>query len=124
LKDLIAKQFNYGRFAIIKKLPMHFFIRYNKLEFTQTMPTLEELKNEIDEIKKRNTRVEIDKAWETSLTRKLLILVLTYFVVVIFFIVTKLANPFVNSLVPTLGFFISTLTVPWIKAIWMKKNKK
>jgi len=88
------------------------------------MPTLEELKNEIDEIKKRNTRVELDKAWETSLTRKLLILVLTYFVVVIFFLVTKLANPFVNSLVPTLGFFISTLTVPWVKAIWTKKNKK
>jgi len=87
------------------------------------MITIEELKNEIEKIKVRNARVEMDKAWETSLTRKLLILILTYFVVVIFFFVNKLANPFVNSLVPTLGFFLSTLTIPWIKAIWIKRNK-
>lgn len=88
------------------------------------MTTTEELKNEINKIKERNIRVEQDKAWETSLTRKLLILVLTYFVVVIFFLVTKLSNPFVNALVPTLGFFLSTLTVPWVKAIWIKRNKR
>ena len=87
------------------------------------MITNEELKNEIDKIKERNARVELDKAWETSLTRKLLVLVLTYFVVVIFFFVTKLPNPFVNALVPTLGFFLSTLTVPWVKAIWIKRKK-
>jgi len=87
------------------------------------MTTIEELKNEIDKIKERNARVERDKAWETSLTRKLLILVLTYFVVIIFFFVTKLPNPFVNALVPTLGFFLSTLTVPWIKAFWIKRKK-
>ena len=89
----------------------------------KNMITIEELKNEIEKIKVRNARVEMDKAWETSLTRKLLILILTYFVVVIFFFVNKLANPFVNSLVPTLGFFLSTLTIPWIKAIWIKRNK-
>jgi preprotein translocase subunit SecF len=87
------------------------------------MTTIEELKNEINKLKERNTRVELDKAWETSLTRKLLILVLTYFVVVIFFFVTKLSNPFINALVPTLGFFLSTLTVPWIKAIWIERKK-
>lgn len=88
------------------------------------MTTIEELKNEIDKIKARNARVEKDKAWETSLTRKLLILVLTYSVVVIFFFVTKLPNPFMNAVVPTLGFFLSTLTVPWVKAIWIKRNKQ
>lgn len=89
------------------------------------MPTTENLKIEIDKIKERNARVEADKAWETSWTRKLLILVLTYFVVVIFFLITDLAKPFINSLVPTLGFFLSTLTVPWVKTTWLKrKNKK
>jgi hypothetical protein len=87
------------------------------------MTTIEELKNEINKLKERNTRVELDKAWETSLARKLLILVLTYFVVFIFFFVTKLPNPFINALVPTLGFFLSTQTVPWIKAIWIKRKK-
>lgn len=87
------------------------------------MTTTEELKNEVEQIKIRNVRVELDKAWGTSLTRKFLILILTYFVVVIFFFVTKLSNPFVNALVPTLGFFLSTLTVPWVKVIWMKWKK-
>jgi len=87
------------------------------------MPTIEELNNEINKIKGRNSRVELDKAWETSLTRKLLILVLTYFVVVIFFFIAKLPNPFISALVPTIGFFLSTLTVPWVKSIWIKWKK-
>lgn len=87
------------------------------------MATLEELQNEIEVIKKRNTRVELDKAWETSTTRKVLILFLTYFVVVIFFTVTKVANPYSSAVVPTLGFFLSTLTIPWVKAFWVRKNK-
>lgn len=90
--------------------------RHQKIELQKFIfMTIEELKNEIDEIKERNKRVDLDKAWETSWTRRLLILVLTYFVVVIFFFVAKLPDPFVSSLVPTLGFFLSTLTIPWVK---------
>jgi len=44
------------------------------------MPKAGSLKIEIEKIKGRNRRVEADKAWETSLTRKILIAVLTYFV--------------------------------------------
>ena len=56
------------------------------------MPTLEFLQSQIDEIKKRNARVGADKAWETSLTRKFTILVLTY-------IFARLPEPFVNAFV-------------------------
>ena len=31
---------------------------------------MEELKKELEEIKQRNKRVELDKKWETSYTRK------------------------------------------------------
>lgn len=88
------------------------------------MTTLEELESEVDKIKTRNERVEMDKAWETSGTRKLVILVLTYVVVVIFFFATNLPKPFTNSLVPTLGFFLSTLTVPWVRTSWLKRKNK
>ena len=37
-----------------------------------------ELKKEIEEIKIRNKRVEKDKEWETSYTRKICIAILTY----------------------------------------------
>ncbi|MEK7545109.1 MAG: hypothetical protein AAB551_03180 [Patescibacteria group bacterium] len=89
------------------------------------MTTIEELKKEIDEIKTRNNRVEADKAWETSWARKFLILVLTYVVIAIFFFVSKLESPFTNAIVPTLGFFLSTLTIPFFKDWWLKitKNK-
>lgn len=75
-------------------------------------------------IKTRNRRVESDKAWETSLSRKILILTLTYFVISIFFFTANIQNPFINAIVPTIGFFLSTLTVPIAKNIWLKKQGK
>jgi len=88
------------------------------------MTSIEELKSEIDKINARNQRVEADKAWETSWSRKLLILVLTYLVIVIFFFISNLGNPFINAIVPTLGFFLSTLTVPSFKNWWLRNYKK
>jgi len=88
------------------------------------MPTIEELQLEINEIKNRNQRVEIDKAWETSWTRKIIILLLTYIVVVIFFFSAGLQKPFVNAIVPTIGFVLSTLTVPFFKKWWLSKFYK
>ena len=42
------------------------------------------LENEIVKIKERNKKVELDKAWETSCTRKICICLLTYIVVFIY----------------------------------------
>lgn len=88
------------------------------------MTSLEGLKKEIEEIKVRNNRVETDKAWETSYTRKLLILILTYVVIVIFFFTAKLSDPFANAVVPSIAFVLSTLTVPFVKKWWFHKIYK
>ncbi len=88
------------------------------------MTSLEKIKNEITKIQQRNERVELDKAWETSVTRKILVAVLTYFVVVLFFYGAGLPKPFLNSLVPTTGFILSTLSLPFFKRIWEKYKKK
>jgi preprotein translocase subunit SecF len=82
-----------------------------------------DLKKEISLIKERNKRVELDKAWETSLTRKIIIAILTYFVIVLFFIFAKLSKPFLSSIVPTVGFLLSTLTLSFLKKIWMNRIK-
>ena len=84
------------------------------------MATIEELKNEIEEIKKRNQRVELDKAWETSVARRLLILCLTYIVMVVFFCVASLPKPFVNAVVPAVAFVLSTMSVSIFKNLWLK----
>lgn len=86
------------------------------------MDNLQQLKNEIKEIRERNARVEADKAWETSLFRKVLIAVLTYIVIVLFFIAAELPKPFINPIVPTLGFLLSTLSISYFKSLWIKNK--
>jgi len=88
------------------------------------MATIKDLEREIDIIKRRNKRVEADKAWETSWTRKILIIVLTYVLVVVFFYFAGLPNPLTNSIVPTAAFLLSTLTLPLFKTIWIKSIYK
>lgn len=81
------------------------------------------LEKEITDLKARNRRVDADKAWETSWTRRLLIVALTYGVVVLFFFAAKIPDPFVNAIVPVIGFTLSTLTVPLAKKWWIKRYK-
>ena len=83
-----------------------------------------ELKNEIDKIKERNKRVELDKAWETSWTRKICICILTYIVVVIYSHLTnKISNIWLSSLVPVIGFSLSTVSLKIIRKVWENKRK-
>jgi len=77
------------------------------------------LEHEIIKIKERNQKVEIDKAWETSFSRKAIIAILTYFVIVLFFYFAELQKPFVNAIVPTIWFLLSTLSVWFFKNIWI-----
>ena len=82
------------------------------------------LEKEIQEVQQRNKRVEADKAWETSWTRRILVMFLTYIVIVLFFFAANLPRPFINSIVPTAAFILSTLTLPIFKKLWLRINKK
>lgn len=86
---------------------------------------MENLEKEIAEIKERNKRVELDKKWETSWTRKICIMFLTYLVVVLYsFIIQKFNNVWLSSLVPVFGFILSTLSIKFIRKIWEKSTNK
>ncbi len=85
------------------------------------MSEIENLKKEIEAIKARNARVEKNKAWETSATRKVAIAAATYTVVLIFFLIIKVDRPFLSAIVPTLGFLLSTLSIDILKNWWVKK---
>lgn len=84
------------------------------------MDDYKKLEQEISKIKERNSRVEGDKAWEISLFRKVLVAILTYIVIVLFFYFADLSKPFINAIVPTIGFVLSTLSVPVFKNLWIK----
>ena len=82
------------------------------------------VEKEIEKINERNKRVELDKKWETSWTRRICIMILTYIVVVAYsYLVKSVNNIFLSSLVPVIGFTLSTLSLKLIRNIWQEKNK-
>jgi hypothetical protein len=84
------------------------------------MTKLEELELEIQEIKGRNKRVESDKAWETSGTRRVLLAIFTYLAISLYMYTISLPSPWVNAIVPSIGFLLSTLTLPTFKRLWQR----
>ena len=83
-----------------------------------------ELENEILKIKERNKKVELDKKWETSWTRRICICILTYIIVVIYSnLINKISNIWLSSLVPVIGFTLSTVSLRLIRSFW-ERNKK
>ena len=82
-----------------------------------------DIEREIILLKARNKKVETDKAWEVSATRKLLIIVFTYFTIGLFMVFIKVNNPWTNAIVPSLGFLLSTLSMPFFKKYWIKNYK-
>lgn len=87
------------------------------------MNELEQIKSDLAEIKKRNVKVEIDKAWETSYTRRVLLVIFTYLSIGIYMAVIKVDRPWLNAIVPAIGFTLSTLSLPYFKSIWIRIKK-
>ncbi len=75
-------------------------------------------------IEERNIRVDLDKAWETSHTKRILIAIFTYIAIALYLKFIVGINPWINAIVPTTGFLLSTLTLPFFKSIWQKYHKK
>lgn len=84
----------------------------------------DDITDRLAQIEKRNKRVEADKAWESSWTRKLTVAALTYIVIWIYLKFIVGIDPWINAIVPTIGFLLSTLTLGWIKLYWLQKYDK
>jgi hypothetical protein len=84
------------------------------------MSTIQDLELRIKKIEERNRRVETDKAWETSKTRRLLLIICTYLAIALYLKFILKIEPWLNAIVPTLGFLLSTLTFPFFKKLWNK----
>lgn len=81
---------------------------------------MNEIKQELAAIQERNARVEMDKAWETSWTRRIFIIAITYIFAVIYMKVAGLQNAYLGAAVPATGFLLSTLSIPFVRSIWQK----
>lgn len=87
-----------------------------------TASRIEKLEREIEKIRERNKKVELNKAWETSTARHVIIAVLTYAATYIVFLLINIQNPHFNAIIPTVAFFLSMQSLPMIKKWWIKKH--
>lgn len=69
----------------------------------------------------RNKRVEADKAWEISFTRRAIISVATYLVVGFYLSLLKVDYAWLHALVPPMAYMLSTLSLGIVKKIWINK---
>ncbi len=74
---------------------------------------------DLDALKKRNARVEGDKAWETSWARRLSIAALTYVTLVVYLPMLGLERSYLHATVPVIGYLLSTLTLRFLKTKWL-----
>src|SRR3989344_4350127 len=86
-----------------------------------TVITMETSDNQIKQILERNKRVEADKAWETSVFRRMTIGVLTYLTASIFLWMLDAPNPLLNALIPSIAYLLSTVTLPPLKRWWIDR---
>ncbi len=84
------------------------------------MTNLQELEKKIREIEERNRKATIDKVWETSYTRRILLAAFTYLSIGFYLQVINVSQPWLNAIVPTVAFTLSTLTLPLLKNWWLK----
>ncbi len=87
------------------------------------MIDIKKLQERIEKIEKRNKIVEIDKAWETSYTRKIILIIFTYLSIGFYMKAINILNPWLNAIIPSLGFLLSTLTLPFLKKTWSNRLK-
>jgi hypothetical protein len=82
-----------------------------------------DLLERIEKLEARNKRVEGDKAWEISWTRRLAIMLLTYLTVAFYLHFVVHIKPWINALVPVIGYTLSTLTIQQLKQRWLAQRK-
>ena len=79
---------------------------------------------DLRKIIERNKRVEGDKAWETSWSRRLFIALVTYALAAFYMDNVGLGNPLLGAFVPSGGYLLSTMSLPFVKNFWLKNIYK
>lgn len=80
------------------------------------------LEKRVAAIETRNKKVEADKAWEISWTRRIFIMTLIYATTGVYLHFVVHISPWVNGLVPVIGYFFSTVTIQKLKEWWIKEK--
>ncbi|MBI2660058.1 hypothetical protein HYX07_02760 [Candidatus Woesearchaeota archaeon] len=82
------------------------------------------IEQRLRKIEERNKKVEADKAWEVSYTRRFLLLLFTYLTIGFYLQAINIQQPWLNAIVPAIAFMLSTLTLPFFRDVWISYVKK
>lgn len=69
-----------------------------------------------------NREKEVDKAFEGSYTRMVFIMALTYATLFLYLMAIGVSSPALNAVVPSIGFNLSTWSLPTIKKLWIRST--
>ena len=83
---------------------------------------MDDSSNAIAKLRERNLRVEADKAWETSWTRRLFLAALTYVFAVLVLQSIDTPNVHLAAVWPPIGYLLSTLSLPPLKRWWLARK--
>lgn len=76
----------------------------------------------LKDIEARNQRVEADKAWEVSFFRKASITLTTYVIATAALFSIGSPRPFLDALIPVVGYILSVQSLPFLKKWWLKRR--
>ncbi len=85
---------------------------------------MEHFQKTLDGLLNRNKRVEAEKAWELSFTRRAFLAGLTYVTAVLLLWLIGEARFLLLSFIPAISYVFSTLTLPWIRRMWITATGK
>lgn len=94
------------------------------LDWEINMENMENIEKEVELIKNRNKAVEMDKAWETSWTRRIFIALITYIIALLWMSAIGESLVLLKACIPTGGYLLSTLSLPFVKDWWNRSIKK
>jgi hypothetical protein len=127
----VRNLFYYGR--IERKWSVNTFLAYRKTLLVffrrcikQTISSWDRMKamtieQRLQNIEERNLRVAADKAWETSTIRIGSIMLITYIIACGVLIAIDNDSPFRNAIIPVVGYFLSTQSLPFLKRFFIKR---
>lgn len=97
------------------------------LENTSDLAHLEKrltvLEHELEFTRNQKRELQLHLAWDRSWTKIVLLTVVTYIVIAFVFYCIGSKKYFVNAIIPSVAYFISTRSLSFVKKIWLQKHK-
>ena len=96
----------------------------HKLADGSFMPSIkmQKMLTSVDDIitlKEKNKKIEAEKAWETSNTRRGIIAVVTYIIVAIWLDMLDVKHHYLHALVPVCAYLVAMSMLPFLKNYWI-----